>query len=81
MSFPTNPSQKQFAITPSDTAWLTPPYPKSVYVGGTGHLVVTPIDQNTDVTYNNVQQGTTLEIVVKKVKSSGTTATGIVGLR
>tara|TARA_Y100000310_G_C20118547_1_gene550395 strand:- start:135 stop:380 length:246 start_codon:yes stop_codon:yes gene_type:complete len=81
MSFPINPSQKSFSITPSDTAWLTPPYPRGIWVGGAGDVVVTAIDDDTDTTYPGAQAGEIIPVVVKKVKATGTTATNLVGMR
>lgn len=53
--------------------------PRGVYVGTTGNLVVTMSD-GTVATFANVQGGTMLPIRVKRIQSSGTTASNIVVL-
>lgn len=70
--------QGGFAVTPHDTNALTHET-KAIYVGGTGNLVVTGKDGN-DVTFNSVPAGEVLRIAATHVKSTGTTATNIVGL-
>jgi hypothetical protein len=74
-----SPSRNCFAIVPHDTAVLTL-FPKAVYVGGTGDIVVRTIAGAADVTFRAVPAGTILPIRVGFVRATGTTATGIVGL-
>lgn len=50
----------------------------ALFVGTGGTLTVTKDDGN-DVLFGNVPAGTTLKIHVTKVKSTGTTASNIVG--
>lgn len=66
------------AITVSNTATLSPCY---VYVGVSGDVAVVPALQDTSVTFKNVPQGTILPVKVKKVLSTGTTATDMVAVR
>ena len=52
---------------------------RSLYVGGAGNVRVTTVNGQ-DVTFVGVQAGTILPISVKRVWSTSTTATSIVGL-
>jgi hypothetical protein len=73
------PAPNHEAITPSDTAELTV-LPRAIRCNGAGDVVLTlpKSDGNdVDVTYT-VRAGEVLNLRAKKVKSTGTTATGIV---
>lgn len=73
-----DPNIGGFAVTPSDDnelVYIT----RHIYVGTTGHLKVTMYD-DTVLTFNNLLQGVRHEIRAKKIHSTGTTATGILGL-
>jgi hypothetical protein len=72
------PAQGGVAITPSDSTLYTPRL-RSLYVGTTGDVAVTGADGE-DVTFKNVPAGAILPIRCYKVKSTGTTASNIVGL-
>lgn len=72
-----NKSVKAVAITPSDTAVAE--Y-DDVYVGGAGNLAVILRDDTTAVTFVGMRAGTKLGACVKKIMSTNTTATNIVGL-
>jgi len=83
-NFPTTGDQpfysarRAFAITKNDDnelAYVT----KAIYVGGAGDVAVRMYD-GTDVTFAGVAAGTILPIMVKRVLSTGTDATNIVGL-
>jgi hypothetical protein len=65
-------------ITPSDSTDHTFSC-KNLYVGGAGSLKVTTFGGDTQ-TFANVTAGTLLPLHVKRVWSTGTTATNIVGL-
>ena len=70
--------QKSFAITKSDTddfSFLV----RGIYVGGAGNVVVVNADDST-CTYTSVPAGTLLPVVARRVNSSSTTATNMVGL-
>ena len=61
------------SITPSDADTFS--VPVGVYVGGAGDLVVTPWNGAADVTFSGLTAGSVLPVMVKAVKSTGTTAT------
>lgn len=65
-----------FAITPADSDLAT--QPEAIYVGGAGNLVVRG-SNDVDATLA-VLAGQVLPIKPKQVRSTGTTATGLVGL-
>jgi len=66
------------AITPSDTVDLPNAATKGIWVGGTGAIKVDMLDSGT-VTFNAVPVGL-LRIQVKRVWSTGTTATNLLAL-
>jgi len=71
-------ARRAWAITKSnddELAYVT----KGLYVGGSGDVAVRMYD-GTDVTFVNVAAGTVLPVMVKRVLSTGTDATDIVGL-
>jgi len=67
-----------FTITPHDTVDFTI-RPRGIYVGGPGNLVVVNNDGTTCL-LSNVPGGALLPIGCKRINSTGTTASGIVGL-
>ena len=67
-----------FAITPSDSSDLVQ-IPRGIYVGGSGDLAVHDLDGDA-VTFTNLAAGVVHPISAKKVLSTGTTATGIIGI-
>lgn len=73
----TSPAQYAAEITPSDAAALSRPT-RGLYVGSAGDLVVTFVG-GTKVTLTNVPVGL-YPFAVKNVWSTGTVASGIVGL-
>lgn len=76
------PARDLYAITPSDAVDFVNAgiYLRRLYVGGAGNLAVIAIDDSAPVTFLNVPAGTTLEVRVRAVMATGTTATGIVGM-
>lgn len=62
------------AVTKSDTATLA--QPGRIYVGGAGNLAVVT-DEGDAVTFVGVLKGTILDVIVKQVKATGTTATNL----
>jgi len=62
----------------SDTADF-PIVARALFVGGTGNVKVKTW-YNEDVTFTNVQDGFILPVTVRRLYSTGTTATTIVGL-
>ncbi|MEE4154632.1 MAG: hypothetical protein V2I27_10780 [Erythrobacter sp.] len=73
------PASRCFAITPDDVAEL-PYVPKALYVGSGGDIVVRPLEGEEDVIFSNTISGSILDIRVRAVRASGTSAEGIVGL-
>ena len=73
------PAQSALAVTPNDT---TAVLFRSLYIGGAGDVSVVLIGDGTGapVTFSAVPVGTILPIAVKRVRSTGTTATLIIGM-
>lgn len=67
-----------YVVSPSDTVDLVSP--SVLYVGGTGNLKVTSALNSGTITFYNVQAGTLLPLVVKRVWSGVTTCSGIIGM-
>jgi len=67
-----------FAITPDDNTDLSL-LARGIYVGTSGDLKVTMAD-NTTVTFGSIAAGVVHPIAVKRVWSTGTSASGIKGL-
>ncbi|WP_375599371.1 hypothetical protein [Devosia sp. Naph2] len=66
------------AVAPNDDTDLTI-VTRAVYVGGSGNLAVI-MQSGAELTFENVSDGQLLPIRVSRIKSTGTTATSIVGL-
>lgn len=75
----TSPAGAATTISPSDAAPLAHTT-RAVYVGGSGNLRLTLASGDT-VTLSNVQGGMTYPLRATYVLATGTTATGLVGLR
>jgi len=73
------PASECFSITPNDAQDLTKAT-KAVYVGSGGDLVVRPLGSSSDVTFRNVISGSILDIRVRAIRETGTSAFDIVGL-
>ena len=63
------------AVTPSNTATLA--QPGWIYVGGAGNLAVIT-ERGDAITFVGVAKGTVLNVLVKQVKVTGTTATNLI---
>lgn len=74
-----SPARSCFAVTPHDSNALATT-PRALYIGGSGNLVVILAGDSVAVTFSNVVAGTILPIRANIVKSTSTTATGIVAL-
>ncbi len=72
-------ARKIIAITPHNTNELTY-LPRQIYIGGAGDLCVIMADDSVEQTFKNLPEGMTLNIRPKIVKSTGTSATYILGL-
>jgi hypothetical protein len=71
-------ASKHFAITPHNTTnfdYLT----RAIYVGVTGNVVIVT-DDDVAVTYVAVPAGAVLSVRAKRVNSTGTTASSLVGM-
>lgn len=76
---PSQPARQAFAVTPHATNEIDP-LPKALFIGTGGTLVGRAAGSNADVTFKNLQSGQILDVRLKYVRASGTTATDIVGL-
>lgn len=68
-----------YAITPSDTVDLAQGSTVGLYVGGSGDVVVIT-DGGTTVTFTSLSSGMIHPISAKRVKATGTTATGLLAV-
>ena len=66
-------------MTPSDTQDL-PQVTKAIYVGTGGDIALVPVQGAGPVTFRNVPAGAILDVRVRAIRISGTTASDIVGL-
>jgi len=73
-----SPAERAFAITGNDSTDLTV-FPRAIYVGGAGNVKVITLGGDT-VTFSGVLAGTVLPVRVKRVFSTDTTATNLLGL-
>lgn len=73
-----DPAESVLVITPNDSTDLSH-RTRALFVGYGGHLSVEMAD-GTTVTFYNVQNGSILPIQIDVVNSTGTTASGILGL-
>ena len=73
-----SPAERAFAITGNDSTDLTV-FPRAIYVGGAGNVKVTTLGGDT-VTFSGVLAGTVLPVRVKRVFSTDTTATNLIGI-
>ena len=72
------PGRNFESVTPSDTGKL-PTGLSRIYVG-TGGTIVCVNDRGTAVTFTNVPDGTWMPLLTEQVRSTSTTASGIVSL-
>lgn len=76
---PMAPASRCFPITLSDSNELTE-VTKAIYVGTSGDIVLKPLESAIAVIFRNVPAGTILDVRVRQVLATGTTAADIVGL-
>lgn len=79
-TFTNSSARDAVAITPNDGADLNKIPTRGIYVGVSGNIKVDLIDGTSSVTFTNVPAGAIFPISVKRVYSSDTTATGIIGI-
>lgn len=70
------PAYNGFAVTPNNSTEI---FARSLYIGGAGDVSVM-MAGGTTLTFVGVQAGTILPVRVQRVRTTGTTATNIVGL-
>jgi hypothetical protein len=75
----TRPATKVQAVTPSDSTTFEPPL-RGFMVGAVGNVAVIAADDDAAVTLVAVAVGVVHPISCKKIMSTNTTATSIVGL-
>ena len=76
---PIAPAERCFAVQPSDVNDL-PQATKALYIGEGGDIALVPVKGTTPVLFRNLPAGAVLDVRVKAVKATGTTAADIVGL-
>lgn len=74
-----SPAVSGETIVPSDATDLSHAT-RGIYIGSTGSLSVTLVSGD-EITLSEVQAGTIYPLRIARVKASGTTAAGLVGLR
>ncbi len=78
-SNPTSPAENCFSIIPNDAADIEMAT-KALYVGQGGNLSIIPVRNQAPVLFTNVAPGSVLDVRVRRVLATGTTAGDIVGL-
>ena len=76
---PMAPAEVCFAITPNEVLDL-PQATKAIYVGLSGDVALIPVRGDTPVVFKRVNAGTILDVRVRAVRVTGTTAADLVGL-
>lgn len=77
---PTRAAEAAIDITPDDNATIAPSI-RAIYVGTSGDLRVQFEEDGSIVTLPNIVAGIIHPLFLRRVYSTGTTATDIVGLR
>lgn len=76
---PMAPALVCFAINPDDSGDL-PTVTKALFVGEAGDVVLRSAGSTEDVLFRNLPSGYVLDVRVRAVRASGTTASALVGL-
>lgn len=79
-TFTTTPdscASRAFSVTPADSDMAQSA--RAVYIGTGGDMKVTTVGGDV-VTFTNLSAGSLMPVSVKRIWSTGTTASGIVGL-
>jgi hypothetical protein len=74
----TEPARDAAAVTPSDSAQISP-VARALYVGGSGDIKLVT-EEGTTVTFQDIVAGSLLPVKATKVFATDTTATNIVAL-
>ncbi len=76
---PMTPAETCFVVQPDDSVDL-PRATKALYVGEAGDVTLTPVRGDDPVTFRNLPAGAILDVRIRAVKATGTTARELVGL-
>jgi hypothetical protein len=77
---PLAPAEACFPIEPSDTEDL-PRATKALYIGTSGDVALVPVrGGDAEVIFRNLAAGSILDVRVRAVRATGTTAADLVGL-
>lgn len=74
------PAVSLVSVTKSDATVYNPPL-RSLYVGSGGDVAILAVDDTDPVTVPSVPSGSVLNIAIKKVMATNTTASAMVGYR
>lgn len=74
-----SPAQECFSITPTDSAEL-PRATKALFIGVGGDVTLVPLSGTAAVTFRNLPAGSILDVRVRAVRATGTTASALVGM-
>lgn len=74
-----SPATRCFGIVPSDSSELAHAT-KAIYIGTAGDVTLVSLDADGPVTFRNVAAGSILDVRVRAVRATATTAADIVGL-
>ena len=73
------PSSDCFPITPNDSTDL-PKATKALFVGTGGDVLLRPVSGSEDILFRNLPDGSILDVRVRAVRATGTSAADLVGL-
>ncbi len=76
---PMTPAEDCFVIAPSDSAEL-PRATKAIYIGEGGDVALIPVRGKTPIIFRNLPSGAILDVRVRAIHATGTTARELVGL-
>lgn len=73
------PASDCFPIAPNDSSDV-PKATKALFVGTGGDIVLRSVSGAADVTFRNLPDGSILDVRVRAVRATGTSASNLVGL-